>query len=248
MGSFITDAAQKEEIVGGKSVLSLVINYITDAVMSKKLRAGDKIPTEIALCKELNVSRSTVREAIKTLAALGIVEVKRGFGTYISSSKTVFSTAPILYKMILLDTSRKECLDFRNQIEQSVIRLCAIHAEPQDIEALEASIEDMKEFVAAGGAANQDALLQKDIAFHKILAHSTKNVLMEEIYNLTLDLLMPMIKGQDGISAIKGHTLLLDAVRSGDVGFINTAVTKVIYEFWSIWVCRETEMEKNSEI
>jgi GntR family transcriptional repressor for pyruvate dehydrogenase complex len=236
MSDFIVDAVKKEEIVGAKSAISSVINYITETIMSRKLRAGDKIPTEVELCRELDVSRSTVREAIKILEAMGIVEIRRGFGTYISSSRTIFSTAPVLYKMLLLDTPREVTLEFRNQIEQNVIRLCSKNATPEDIRELEQSIEDLKAFIDAGGAKDEEELLRRDLAFHKILARATGNVLIEEIYYLCLDLLMPTIKGQDGKSAVTGHTLLLDALKNGDVAYIDRTVSKVIYEYWSIWV------------
>lgn len=230
------DTAKAEDFGTGKTATSIVIEYITKQIIQKQLRSGDRVPTEIELCGTLNVSRSTVREAMKILVAMGIVEIRHGFGTFVSSSRTMFSVAPIFYKMILNDTSQQELLAFRSEIEQSVIKLCSKNATSDDIAEMAESLRDLEEFVKAGGAKDADTLLHKDVEFHRILARSTKNKIMEEIYILCLDLLMPLIKGQDGFSAVRGHALLLEAVKSGDIAFISRTVDKVIYDFWAVWV------------
>ena len=63
-----------------------ILNMITESILSGRLKPGDKLPTELELSNKLNVSRNSVREAIKMLSSLGVIEVKRGAGTFITQS------------------------------------------------------------------------------------------------------------------------------------------------------------------
>ena len=67
------------------SSVDFVVNSIKELLLGKKILPGDRLPPETELCRLLSVSRGSVREAMKVLSALGIVEVKRGDGTYVST-------------------------------------------------------------------------------------------------------------------------------------------------------------------
>ena len=66
--------------LNNESVVQRVINCLTDAMISKELKPGDKIPTELELAESLGVGRNSIREAIKILVYLGVLEIRRGKG------------------------------------------------------------------------------------------------------------------------------------------------------------------------
>ena len=70
--------------IKSESLVQTVINRITDAIISGELKPGDKLPTEVELMATLQVSRNTVREAIRTLIAYGVVEIRRPEGTFLN--------------------------------------------------------------------------------------------------------------------------------------------------------------------
>src|SRR6056297_1598946 len=84
-----------------ESAVDLVINTIKKLIINKKLQPGDRLPSEMELANSFDVSRGSIREAMKILSAFGIVEIKRGDGTYISDSfnKDIFD--PLLFRLIL---------------------------------------------------------------------------------------------------------------------------------------------------
>ena len=69
--------------INNKSMVQQVIDRLTQAILDKQLRPGDKIPTETELAESLGIGRSTVREAIKILVYIGVLEIKRAEGTYV---------------------------------------------------------------------------------------------------------------------------------------------------------------------
>ena len=84
-----------------ESTVDYIINTIKNLLLKRKLKPGDMLPSEAALSESLKVRRGSVREAMKILSAFGIVEVKRGDGTYIAETSSQSIIDPFLFKLIL---------------------------------------------------------------------------------------------------------------------------------------------------
>ena len=74
-------------VASGSSTVQQVVDFIERKIRSQEFRSGDRVPTESELCALLGVSRTSVREAIKILESMTLVQVRRGDGTYISNPK-----------------------------------------------------------------------------------------------------------------------------------------------------------------
>ena len=98
--------------INSTSVVQRVIDSLTEAMISKQLRPGDKIPTEIELANTLGVGRNSIREAIKILVYLGVLEIRRAEGTFVCEGFSESMIDPMLYG-IILDTSNS----YENLIE-----------------------------------------------------------------------------------------------------------------------------------
>ena len=83
------------------SISEIIIQRITDALISGELKPGDKIPTEVEFSEKLGVSRNAVREAIKVLVAFGVLEIKRSEGTYVVEEFNNKLLKPLMYGLIL---------------------------------------------------------------------------------------------------------------------------------------------------
>src|SRR5210317_1383675 len=83
------------------SVVNLVMNRIKEALINKELKPGDYLPTENELMEKLGVSKTSIREAIKMLQALGVVEMKRGQGTRIRDNSSGDMIDPLIFQLIL---------------------------------------------------------------------------------------------------------------------------------------------------
>ena len=96
---------------GSKS--EVIIQRITDSLISGDLKPGDKIPTEQEFCDQLKVGRNTVREAIKVLIAFGVLEIRRSEGTFVVDHFSPKLMDSVLYGLILCPRSMDNLLEFK---------------------------------------------------------------------------------------------------------------------------------------
>ena len=84
-----------------ESIVQKIVGEFRNALVTKTLKPGDKMPTEIELARKFFVSRNMVREAIKMLVALGVVEIRRGEGTYVTKNISTPVVDPLIFNLVL---------------------------------------------------------------------------------------------------------------------------------------------------
>lgn len=219
-----------------ESSVEFVINSFKELILLKKLIPGDSVPSETVLAESLNVSRGTIREAMKILSAFGIIEIKRGDGTYISKSigNTLFD--PFLFSLMMSDTDTKQLVELRESMENQIIILLIKNAEESDLNKIRAAYQMMENHIMSGDTDKQQNLIQYDIDFHQSLGNATKNVLLEKIYNFVMELFIPHIKNtyknkDNGQKALQLHKEILDAILERNVDRALKATHKSIDEW-----------------
>jgi len=223
------------ELTIKSTAVDKVKNYINREIVFGSLKAGDKIPTETELCKLLNVSRGSVREALKILEALSIIKIIRGDGTYISKVEEIHSMESILMKVILSDTSVAELTEFREELEFSVLNLAARKATDEEITQLQENVEKTRVCVESPSC-DPLRLYELDNRFHELLGKCTHNLLIQEMYSFAHELIAPMLLknyeiGQAGILTVNAHEAALEAIVTKD--FRQMAYTvKYVNDVW----------------
>ena len=96
-----------------KPISAEILNMITDNILAGNLKPGDKLPTEFELAESLGVGRNSVREAIKILHTLGVVEVKMGAGTFITRSMNGSILEPLILSLAFEQGTSRELVDLR---------------------------------------------------------------------------------------------------------------------------------------
>ena len=96
-----------------KSVVDQVMDGIISQIIDGTLHPGDKLPTEMELCKQFGAGRNSVREAVKKLQAYGILYIKRADGTFVSENYNQKMLDPMLYSIILQKNSWQEFVELR---------------------------------------------------------------------------------------------------------------------------------------
>lgn len=240
----LQDFYQEGNIQGDQlTPVEKVTHYIKQRLFSRDLLPGDRIPTEDELCQELGVSRTSVREGLKALAANHLLTIRRGDGTYISSPDEITFTDAFLFKMLLSNTTMEELLTFREHIEMAVLETAMVHITPEEMDALRKNVDQFEDCIRQSPE-NAEKLHQLDIAFHQILGKATQNRLIQEIYGVTLDLLSPSIRqnyvsgqaqGPDAESTQKNHRLICQALESKNVHLAAHAVWTAL-ELWTRWI------------
>lgn len=192
-----------------------ILEALTDFIVSSRLVPGDRLPPERELMAGLKVGRSSIREAIGHMQALGIVEIRRGSGTYLKrpvSEKTLFMPLSIATQRDgLLQT-----LEVRRGLEVEASMLAARRATPEDIDKMRLALDAMEaehlEFGTAGKA---------DLVFHLSIYKASGNPLFEQLLGQMREAFesffaQPFDRPDFARSSFKFHRMLFDAIVAGD--------------------------------
>lgn len=145
-------------------------------VTSGELGPGDRLPTERDLALRLGVSRSTVREAIRGLEMMRILEVRHGDGIFITSLEARLLLEVAGFAMQLMrDYQVLELFELRAILEGAAAALASARLTDEHRQTLRDRLDDIE------AATNPDALLEADIAFHAALGATTGNALLESL-------------------------------------------------------------------
>jgi GntR family transcriptional repressor for pyruvate dehydrogenase complex len=140
------------------------------------LEPGDRLPSERELARQLGVSRTSVRQALASLRALGLVEVRHGDGAYLMrNADEVVQTLTI--EMLHVEADHPMVWEAREAIEVHAARLAATRRTSADLLGLNTAIEDMAEAIAAG-----DDGTAGDSAFHRAIVVAAHNPLLEQLF------------------------------------------------------------------
>ena len=145
-------------------------------IMQKPVEPGQKIPNEFELAKQFGVGRSTIREAVKGLVSRGILEVRRGSGTYVINTNS-FEDDPLglgkmedKYKMAL------DLFEVRLMIEPEIASLACRNASGEELRKLKKLCDETEQLYRGG-----HNHINKDIEFHTCIAHCSKNQVVETL-------------------------------------------------------------------
>lgn len=174
------------------SVVEEVIGRITDSLIVGELKTGDRLPSEMELCRSLGVGRNSIREAIKTLTAFGVIEVKRGDGTYVSDSVPPAIFDSLLYGIILQRETPYELFELRKMYEAAAVEMAAVKAMPEDIERCRKAVDNQERLY--GNGLDEESLLEADLAFHYAVLEACHNSLIERIGKTIFKLFAGSIK------------------------------------------------------
>lgn len=193
-----------------------IIRQLTDLMRRGALRPGDRLPSERDLAASLGVSRTAIREALRSMESMGMIESRVGGGTFIRKV-TLDSVIDSVSSILSLD--RKlilELLDVRYLLEGEVARLAARCINDRKRQSIEAALTLMQEEIDAGGTG-----LAGDDAFHAALSKASGNEALSMLLGMCGDLLSStrlatlQIPGQPAKS-LEDHRAIFEAVSAGD--------------------------------
>lgn len=194
----------------------MVARRILDMVKSGSLKPGDQLPTERDLSQSLNVSRPSVREAIRGLAILGVVRTVQGGGAYISDLDADALLGPIQFFLSLQDLNVTELYDARSLIESDVARRAAVNIDGPSLLRLEAVLAAQKDCLG-----DPNAFRTSDYAFHEIIWIGSNNAFLKRIGESLNVIGLEFRKRASESSAVlrqsyADHRILFDALAARD--------------------------------
>jgi GntR family transcriptional regulator, transcriptional repressor for pyruvate dehydrogenase complex len=165
---------------GGRSQTDVVIEAVKAMLRDGTLRAGDRLPIERELATRLGVSRGSLREAVRALSALGVLESRQGAGTYVTALDPAAMLSPIGFFAELLEpSSAAELLAVRRVLEAESVALAAprlTEEELAELESILARVDGMlSEEDEDHGAVDPERNIEADVAFHSLIARASGN-------------------------------------------------------------------------
>ncbi len=203
---------------------------IKDLILSDGLRPGDLLPTEGELCSRLGVSRSNVREAIRKLSTLDIVDVRHGHGTYVGEMTLDALVEALVFRGVLspgddLDALR-DVVEVRKALDHGMSEQIVHALNGTENSELKDLVDEMTALAADG-----KTFPQQDRAFHTGLLAKLGNSLVGQLVAAFWDVhtaVLPKLNvavAADLEQTARAHGLMLEAAESGDAEAFRAAIT-----------------------
>jgi GntR family transcriptional regulator, transcriptional repressor for pyruvate dehydrogenase complex len=158
------------------SVTQQAIDEIKGMIISGELRPGDRLPKEADLAARLGLSRNSLREAVRALTLIRILETRQGDGTYVTSLEPDILLETISFVADFhQDRTLLHVLEVRRMLESSATALAAQHATDGELEALAAIVSEMD------ACETVEAFVENDLAFHRTIAVASRNPVLASL-------------------------------------------------------------------
>jgi GntR family transcriptional repressor for pyruvate dehydrogenase complex len=193
-----------------------VVNRILELVRTGNLRPGDRLPPERELIEIFRISRPSLRESLRALSVLGVVEPRHGGGAYVTDLEARTLLAPLDFFLSLSQSNLEDAFESRRIIEVEIVRKAASNARTDDV-------ADLKAMIAAHAAVLNDPIRFRilDSRFHEKLSVVAGNAVLQRLayglYNMGLDIRRRATK-EPGLIAqsTKDHTRIVEAISLGE--------------------------------
>lgn len=184
-------------------------------IIEKKISPGEKLPSETVLAKEFGVSRTTIREALRSLEAVGILDSQHGSGWFFKSFSFDKLAGNLAYSLSLDIHSIFDLLEIRKILEVSFLKEAIDSLKEKDIKKLDRIIIDMEK----KGRDNK-SFVKEDMLFHRILFNNIKNQvvvkILEIFWGLFEHLDESLLYSESPENVIRYHRVLLENIKNKD--------------------------------
>lgn len=198
------------------------------------LKPGDKLPPERELARQFGVGRSSLRDAIRTLEVMGVVESRHGAGTVIRDLDTDTLVVPLASALLRKREMVAELLEVRRMIEPALAARAARNATAEQIATMEEILARQLAKVRRG-----EPTIEEDSEFHAALVHAARNSVVLRVLDVLMDLLRESrAKSLQSPGRLEkscaGHLRILRAIKRRDSAAAEAAVKKHLQEIETI--------------
>jgi GntR family transcriptional repressor for pyruvate dehydrogenase complex len=197
-----------------KRVYEDIVQQIRNLIQKGKLKQGDQLPTERELVDTFKVSRASVREAIRYLESMKLVESRQGNGTYVIASSEEALVQPLAASLFLEKDNLMDIFSIRKIIEPQIAQLAAENATASEINELEDILQEQVKDLSSG-----INITKTDSEFHNLLIQTAKNRVLERLLLAILDLLAQtrekFLQGEGRAQrSLMGHQEIFSAIKA----------------------------------
>ncbi|WP_413666900.1 FadR/GntR family transcriptional regulator [Mucilaginibacter sp. Mucisp86] len=203
-----------------------IIRLIKDDILKGKWKEGDKMPSEFELMELYNVGRSSVREAIKSLADAGVLRVQQGSGTFINTIADSDTIDQRLKRAAFVEINA-----VRRMLELEIVTLASKQRSEDNLREIELRLQQRKEAIMDG---QRLACIDADIAFHTAVAKASANSVLADLYRSFSLIIRDFFEKREkqGLSHFAMshhlHEALYNAIAKGDTETARNITTEIL--------------------
>jgi GntR family transcriptional repressor for pyruvate dehydrogenase complex len=194
-------------------VYQAAVEQIRDGIENGDWMPGAQLPSERELAEHLSIGRTSVREALRVLEVMGLVEIRPGQGTFVRFNSNHAQPIQLLQSMLQEDAHVVELLEIRELLEPQIASMAAQSATAEEIAAMQAILERMRTSLAEGKTG-----VDENIEFHLAMTRAAGNRVLLQVQQLFFELSRDSIErffrvpGRSAHS-LQGHIEILEAIR-----------------------------------
>jgi GntR family transcriptional repressor for pyruvate dehydrogenase complex len=167
------------------------VGAIRRYVVDQRLRPGDPLPSERQIQEQLGISRTPVREALRVLQSVGLIEARQGKGLFVKEMDLRPMVEAFVSHLDLIEPdSFEHLLELRQTVELGAAELAAMRRTPDDLARMAAILDTMRHRID-----RQELALEEDLGFHELLIRATHNPLLERLYACLTPFLVAVREG-----------------------------------------------------
>ena len=211
-----------------------IVEQMIDLISRDVLKPGDRLPAERELCKQLGVGRSSLREALRSLAVMGILDGRVGDGTFVSNNNRKYLEKTLQWGLLLDRKKVQDLIETRLMLESQTAFLAAQRATAENVEEIEATLRGMEASIE-----QPEKYLEFDLQFHLMIAQATQNSILYSLLSMIRGYLQEWIKGSlaepsasktemRATLSLAEHKKILHALRKGEAEAAQGAMTEHI--------------------
>jgi len=223
-----------------EDITNLLIMRFQKLMRDGVLTPGALLPSERELASTFGVARSSLRQAMKVLEAMGVVVQKVGDGTYLSNDGTYVLSVPMDFLFLLDDISVRDLMELRLMLEPALAAKAAERATAEHIQTLKQSIRDMQE-----NGISAEEIAAADLLFHGTIFRATGNALGSRLFHTIHRALFSMIASTAQVvqvdHTVQFHRPILDAIEQRNSNAAATCMTEHLED------ARDLLMERQKE-
>lgn len=198
------------------NLCDIILDDITKDIIGGVLKPGEKIAGEYELAQKYEVSRFTVREAMKKLDSMGLITIKHGIGTFVNEITPESFMKPLLPVLVMSNIDIQEICEARLPLEVQSISLCMDRISCKELDELKKIITEMDKVLENNEYSKYNEL---DIKYHLMIARASRNRVIFEMLSTLQDMLREQLKREVTASdsrerSIKRHKLMLEAIEN----------------------------------
>lgn len=225
-----------------------IVAKIKEMIDKGRFKSGDQLPVERELAEVFKVSRSSVREAIRSLESQGLLESRQGNGTYIARHPVELLVTPLASEICSQKDGQKELFEMRRLIEPQLAFLAAERATDEEIVQMEKTLSLQKQQVLRGESGDE-----ADKQFHYLLASAARNRFLLQIVDSNMNFFMEsrdnfLQVGDRPKKSVQRHRELLDAIEVRDPEGAAQTMREHLLEIESLFEIAVEKSDGNEQV